>query len=167
MRIVAFAIILNMWGWLLGLIKTSCVVDRKLIESLSDKCPTNVRQMSDKCPTNVRQKWKIRWLTLRTTSSVLRCWNLSNCCWVIGGKMARWVRCCCPAWEGRFGCETRELVIEAIRWRGDRDPARSSLPICCRGGGGNSLEPGPLPDWKKNKLLTFTQFFFDIFVLIY
>ena len=38
-----------------------------------------------------------------------------------------------------LGCETKELVMEAILCKGDRDPTRSTSP------GGNNPDPGPLP----------------------
>ena len=44
---------------------------------------------------------------------------------------------CC--WPGMLGCETKELVMEAILCSGDREPTRSTSA------GGKSPEPGPLP----------------------
>ena len=91
-------------------------------------------------------KW-IQWLTRRTTSSVLRWENRSNCCWVIGGKAALLGLFIWP-WPGIWGWDTKEFVIDAILCNGDNEPTKSTSP------GGNNPEPGPLPKkygsgWKK------------------
>ena len=88
------------------------------------------------------------WLTRRTTSSVLRWENRSNCCWVIGGKAALLGLFIWP-WPGIWGWDTNEFVIDAILCNGDNDPAKSTSP------GGNKPEPGPFipkrngSGWKK------------------
>ena len=55
---------------------------------------------------------------------MLRCWNLSNCCCVIGGRhglLGRLPPCAPAPMPGRCGWDTREFVMEAMRCRGDRE----------------------------------------------
>ena len=55
--------------------------------------------------------------------------NLSNCCCVMGGRTALrglWDEVECV---GRWGCDTSEFVIDAIRCKGDNDDDTSMAAL--------------------------------------